>query len=117
MNLNQLSRDIENKIVNNEHGWGQYIEYTYRRDNRTLPPMKAMFLEGGLDSENTDYDTLEDMAIFYSVELPRRPERGDKIVIDGDTWFVDRVISSKPYDIACKRNLNHKTGHSNRVAR
>ncbi len=119
MNLNTLAKATELQIVNNEHGWGREISYTYRRDNTTIPVVKALYQEGhlGKKSEEGAYDVDKDEATFFSVDLPKRPERGDKIVIDGMTWYVEMLLGSEPYDIHCVSNLNHTTGRSGRMER
>ena len=92
MDLNTLSKSIELQIVNHPHGWGVSIEYTYRKTNQTITPLKAMYLEGHLGKTNEEHDVDKDEATFLSVELPTRPERGDKIVVNGVTWYVLRLL-------------------------
>lgn len=114
MNLNTLAKNIELQLVNNEHGWGREIVYTYRETNTTLDPIKAFYQEGHLGKIDDKYNVEQDGAIFFSVDLPTRPQKGDKITIDGITWFVNHLLGSNPYDIVCTANANHASGRSTR---
>jgi hypothetical protein len=114
MNLNTLAKDIELHIVNHEHGWGVQIKYTYRRTNQVVSEVSAMYQEGHLMKTHDKNNTDRDEAIFFSVDLPNRPERGDKIEVDGITWLVERLLGSDPYDIVCVANERHATGRKTR---
>lgn len=117
MNLNDLSKNVELQNVNNEHGWGRSIKYTYRRTNQVIDSVKAFYQEGHLGKPDDKFDVDRDEATFFSVDLLSRPERGDKIEIDGIVWYVERLIGSNPYDIVCIANANHATGRQTRRER
>lgn len=117
MNLNDLSKNVELQIVNNEHGWGRSIKYTYRETNQVIDSVNAFYQEGHLDKLDSKYDVDKDEAIFFSVDLPNRPKRGDKIEIDNIVWYVENLLGSDPYDIVCVANINHATGRTTRRER
>lgn len=120
MNLNDSSKAIELQIVNYEHGWGQKITYTYREGGLAIPDISAMFQEGhlGKDADEGAYSVERDEAIFFSVDLPTKPIKGDKITTaDAQDWYVDYLTGTKPYDIYCVANVAHVTGRSKRRER
>jgi hypothetical protein len=117
MDLNTLSKNIELNIVGYEHGWGVEITYTYRRTGQELTPLRAFHIEGHLGKNHDKHDTDRDESTFLSVDLPTRPEKGDKITYAGETWYVERLLSSNPYDIVCVSNERHATGRSTRRER
>jgi len=114
MNLNDHARTVELSLVNDVHGWGQEITYTYRRTNITVSPVKAFCQEGDLMQVNEKKDTVEDGMTFLSVELSSKPERGDKVLFNNVTWYVERLLGTNPYDIVCTSNMNHMSGRSGR---
>ena len=114
MDLNTLSKNIELLTVNNVNGWGRDISYTYRKNNINLPSVRAFYQEGDLNKTDTKYDVDQDSAIFYSVDLTDRPQRGDTIEIDGIVWYVESLLASNPYDISCVAKLQHTSGRSSR---
>lgn len=116
MNLKDLAREIELRVVNHEHGWGTLINYTHRNTNTTISDIKAMCQDGAMMETNEKHDTVEDGMVFYSVELAIRPVRGDKVFNqeNNTTWYVERMLGTNPYDIVCVGDVRHLSKRSGR---
>lgn len=114
MNLNTLATNIELSIVNNEHGWGQTIQYTHRRTSTLIPSIQAFCQDGHFKKIAEKDDTVEDGMSFLSVALENKPERGDKISFASSVWYVDEFTGQNPYDLFCVANARHASGRSGR---
>ena len=108
MNLQQLSNQIELNIVNDENGWGEDIDYNPKNSIENICT-RAMITNGNFQvSTKSEKAVNEDEMSFFSVNLPAKPIKGEKIVYDNEDWKVESFQGKNPYDIFCKRNAKHR---------
>lgn len=106
MDLNSLSKSIELNQVNNEHGFGEEIEYNTLH---TISPPAIIKSFVGIVSQNEllKNNVIADTLQFSSLDLIVPPKQGDKITYNGNIWYVMSWSENRPYDIKTTRNKTH----------
>jgi hypothetical protein len=119
VDLNALSNEIEQNLVDDEYGFGQEVEYT-RRSGGSAIPVNAFCTPGDFrkkEEHRVVEGTVADKMSFLSVFLEFEPVEGDKIVYAGNTWYVKDFYGTGPYDLFAEANKQHIGARSGRRSR
>jgi len=108
MNLLELAKKAEKKVISSPNGVGSSIIY-YSFETNTSFETRAIVSYEDFRSISTDKEIISDSGTFYSVELNKSPKKRDKISFDGEAWLV---VDFRPtgfgfYDIYCEKNVRH----------
>jgi len=107
-NLLDLTETIEKHEVTREDGAGEAIEVVFNRRGENSTVQTRAFV-GSLKRQNQKTHEMEDIRVFYSVELPKKPNYGDLVKYSGETFKIVSSVNNEGfstlYDIETEANV------------
>ncbi len=108
MNILELAKKTQTKVLNQSNGASSSITYIYKLDNSQVHTRAFISYEEHKEIID-NREVISDSVVFYSTQLEKVPSKLDKIVLDDVEFKVERFIPNGLgfYDIYCFKDRFH----------